>query len=146
MPYRPSCQPSVSEKKLIPKPYPGVDVSQLPNVSVMWSWDNRENPHMLGHPVGWRVSKWRFRATKIIGLTDSGVPHTKIWDRQYPHDLWKALAYKWYYKVILNPNKETIHPLDDSDVDRRTVRSRLDTIEKQNREILALLKGLKHSE
>ena len=129
------------ELKLTDKPRKITDT--IPNVNVMWSISSEEDPTNPGFPTGWWVSKYRFRATKTKSqIHKDGRLTNKIWDRQFHRNqLWKALAYKWYYMACLNPKPKDVKPLMDGQCicDTRTLKMRLETIETQNTEILRYL-------
>ena len=115
----------------------------------MWFVSIQEDPN-TGFPRGWCVGKYRFRATKTKSkIHKDGRITDKIWDKQFRrNELWKALAYKWYYMACLNPKPKDIDSKAEPSVKEEesdtllAVSERLQNIETQNTEILQLLKTL----
>ena len=123
---------------------PRIITDTIPNINIMWFVSIQEDPN-TGFPKGWCVGKFRFRATKTKSkIHKDGRITDKIWDKQFKRDeLWKALAYKWYYMACLNPKPKDVCDLSKKQLcDTRSMKMRLETIETQNTEILQLLKTL----
>tara|TARA_R110002126_G_scaffold5753_4_gene30773 strand:+ start:1743 stop:2213 length:471 start_codon:yes stop_codon:yes gene_type:complete len=127
---------------------PRIITDKISNINIMWYVSIQEDPN-TGFPRGWCVDKYRFRATKTKSkIHKDGRITDKIWDKQFQRDeLWKAIAYKWYYMTCLNPKPKDIGSVakpsvKEEEEESDTLLERLQNIETQNTEILQLLKTL----